>query len=93
MAEGTLQAHYTLDHFEESWAVLEREDGVTFNVPLWWLPEEAQEGHVLHLSLQPGEKRVGLELSIDPEATEKRYEEARELQERLPKGPKGDIDL
>ena len=60
---------YTLDRFEDDgWAVLERPDGVTFNVPAAWLPAEAQEGHILSLDAQLGTKTSTLHLSISDRA-------------------------
>ena len=89
-----MKAHYTLDRFEDgNWAVLERDDGVTFNVPSWWLPDEAQEGHVISLSAQPGAKALELTFAIDEAVTKERLSGAREQRERLPRGPEGDLDL
>ena len=88
------RAHYVIDRFEDQeWAVLERDDGLTFNVPLGWLPEEAQEGHVLGLSFERGKKISTLHLFLDAEETRRRLEGARERREGLPKGPQGDIEL
>ena len=85
---------YTIDRFEDNgWAVLERPDGVTFIVPAAWLPDEAQEGHILSLGAQLGTKTSTLHLSIEVEATERRVEEARRKRDALPKGPPGDIEL
>ncbi len=89
-----LQAQYVIDRFEDNgWAVLERDDGQTFNVPLEWLPEGAQEGHVLSLVIEPQPQTARLRFDIDRETTERRVEEARGLRESLPKGPRGNIDL
>ena len=89
-----MRAHYTIDRFEDDgWAVLEKDDGATFNVPSEWLPEEAQEGHVLGLSEERGKKTSTLHLFLDAEETERRLEAARERREGLPRGPQGDIEL
>ena len=89
-----MKAHYAIDRFEDDgWAVLEKDDGATFNVPSGWLPEEAQEGHVLGLSFEGGKKTSTLHLVLDAEETERRLEAAREGREGLPKGPPGDIEL
>ena len=88
------RAHYTVDRFEDNgWAVLERDDGLTFNVPLWWLPEEAQEGHALALSSERGTKTSLLHFTVDAEETKRRLEEARERRKGLPRGPQGDVEL
>lgn len=85
---------YVIDRFEDNgWTVLERDDSQTFNVPSDWLPDEAQEGHVLDLELDTESKKSRLTFVLDSVATEKRRQSAGELREGLPKGPEGDIDL
>ena len=41
------EKRYTIDRFEEDFAVLEREDCSTFNIPKNQLPQEAKEGDVI----------------------------------------------
>jgi competence protein ComEC len=52
---------YLIERFEDNgWTVLEREDGLLFNVPSEWLPEEAQEGHVVALDAEVSSKESRL---------------------------------
>jgi hypothetical protein len=89
-----LEARYAIDRFEDNgWAVLERDDGLTFNIPQAWLPEEAQEGHVLRVEIDPGDKASSLRFEIDVETMQERLEEIRAIRSRLRQGPKGDIEL
>lgn len=85
---------YVIDRFEDNgWTVLERDDSQTFNVPSDWLPDEAQEGHVLDLELDTESKESRLNFVFDSAATEKRRQNVEELRESLPKGPEGDFEL
>lgn len=85
---------YTIDRLEDNgWTVLEREDGLTFNVPSDWLPDEAQDGHVLTLEADTESKESRLRFVIDEEASARRREDAKARWEGLPKGPEGDIEL
>lgn len=72
-AEGTAQ-RFTIDRFEDNgWVVLERADGLTFDVPADWMPEEALEGHVLRLEAAIDGKEATLRFTVDqPEAGERR---------------------
>ena len=89
-----MSRHYVIDRFEDNgWTVLEREDSVTFNVPRGWLPEEAQEGHVLTLELDTEGKESRLHFTLDEQETARRNEAGSELRASLPKGPEGDIEL
>lgn len=86
--------HYIIDRFEDNaWAVLEREDGETFNIPQSWLPPEADEGDVVKLKLTKEDKESTLYFSVDSEATQARRTEAKALRARLVKGPEGDLEL
>jgi CHASE2 domain-containing sensor protein len=85
---------YTIDRFEDNgWAVLEREDGLTFDIPQEWLPEEAQEGHVLRVAIDPESKASSLRFEIDEAAMQDRLEQIAAIRSRLRQGPKGDIEL
>lgn len=85
---------YTIDRLEDNgWAVLEREDGLTFNVPSDWLPDEAQDGHVLTLESSAEAKVSTLNFAIDADATAWRREKAQGLRSSLPEAPEGDIEL
>jgi hypothetical protein len=87
-------ARYVIDRFEDGgWAVLEREDGTSLDVPSEWLPEGAIEGHILTLSLEATAESSRLTFTIDSDATAQRLDELRKLRERLPKGPDGDFEL
>ena len=85
---------YTVDRFEGSeWAVLEDERAQTFRVPRNWLPANAREGDVISLSMGDGPTASSLLLELDPAEREERLEAARALRARLPRGPKGDLEL
>ena len=96
-------ATYVLDRFEdEAWAVLEDEAGHTFNVPRFWLPSDLGEGDVLVVEQQEivSEDELsfathyrGLDIYVDKEATEARKDRAKDLRNRLSKGPSGDLEL
>lgn len=60
---------YTLDRFEEGFALLEQEDRTFLQIPRTNLPEDAQEGSVLIL-------RDGVWVA-DPEETEKTAQRIR----------------
>lgn len=84
---------YTIDRFEAQWAVLEDDRGRTFNVPVHWLPADAQEGDVLTVSQQPSSDGHLLAFTLDTYAREERLANAAKRREALPRGPKGDIKL
>ena len=85
---------YTIDRFEgDDWAVLEDEDACTFNVPRWWLPPEALEGDVLHISPQAGTDTHALRVVVDAHGRDERRAEAIRRRRRLPRGPRGDLSL
>ncbi len=85
---------YIIDRLEDNgWTVLEREDGQTFNVPSDWLPEEAQDGHVLTLEAEVSGKESRLHVALGEEETKRRREAAKARWDSLPKGPEGDIEL
>jgi hypothetical protein len=87
-------ALYVIDRFEDGgWAVLERQDGLGFNVPVEWLPQEAREGDILRLATTPEGKASYLRFKIDEAATEEQREHVEEIRSRLPRGPEGDIEL
>jgi hypothetical protein len=88
------QHTYTIDRFEDNgWAVLEREDGKTFNVPSDWLPTEVEAGDVLQIDFSAESKVSTINIDIDDEATAYRLEKAKELRASLPEAPEGDIKL
>ena len=93
---------YVLERFEDNdWAVLERDDGESFNVPRFWLPKNASEGDVLVVEVLPELSEYGLEdepsstldIYVDEKETRGRKEAARGIRGALPKGPEGDIEL
>ena len=89
-----MPTHYAIDRFEENgWAVLERPDGQTFNVPREWLPEDTSEGDVLRLELATQSDASRLLLVVDRAEERRRRENAEERRARLPKGPEGDLEL
>jgi hypothetical protein len=88
------RARYTIDRFEDqSWVVLEDEEGESFPVPAVWLPDEASEGDLVKLSLRGEGDTRELRFTLDPEARERRLRAVKALRGRLPKGPSGDIEL
>lgn len=86
---------YTLDRVENGdWAVLEDEQAVTFRVPRAWLPAGAREGDVLTMSTEAAESGTAvLRFVLDAAARAEQLEQARQLREKLPRGPKGDLSL
>lgn len=61
---------FTIDRFEGNFAVVELEDGKFADVPKIALPKEARESDIITLY-------------VDREATEKRRQEIRELENSL----------
>ena len=89
-----MSLHYAIDRFEDNgWAVLERPDGETFNVPREWLPEDAEEGDVLSVDAASEGKASRLSFTVDATERERRLEEVRELRKSRPVAPEGDIEL
>ena len=89
-----MSTHYAIDRFEDQeWAVLERPDGKTFNVPREWVPEDASEGDVLRLELATQSEASRLLLVVDRAEGRRRRENAEERRAHLPKGPEGDLEL
>lgn len=88
-------ARYVIDRFEGGeWAVLEDERGRTLNLPRGWVPAEAREGDVLNTSEEgTGTGTKLLRFELDPIARDVQLAKARSLRERLPRGPKGDVNL
>ena len=96
-------ASYILDRFEDNgWAVLEDEDGISFNVPRFWLPDDLAEGDVVVVEQQEllSEDEAyfttgyrSLDIYTDKEATQARQDRAKELRDSLSKGPQGDLSL
>jgi hypothetical protein len=93
---------YVLDRFEDNgWAVLEREDGETFNIPKAWVPSNAREGDVLVVEKLPELSAYGLEdepsstldIYVDEEETNRRRQKAKTARASLPRGPEGDLEL
>ena len=100
--DAPLAATYVLDRFEDNLAVLADEAGRSFNVPRFWLPRGLSEGDVVVVELQEivseddldfATHYRGLDLYVDQEATDARRDRARDLRERLPKAPAGDLEL
>lgn len=83
-----------MDRIEGEFAVVEGEDGKTFDVPLHFLPPGAREGDVLRVERKPGSGPLSWVVTPDPEATEARREQLRDLAEELrQRDPGGDIEL
>jgi DUF3006 family protein len=86
---------YTIDRFEDGgWAVLEDDQQRRMTVPRSWLPITAREGDVVVASEDnPSPTVKNLRLEVDTAARVIRLEDARQLRDRLPRGPKGDVSL
>lgn len=84
----------TLERFEDNgWAILERADGETFNVPKGWIPQSAKEGDVLTLELNAYAESSKIALRVDREETARRREEAQAWYDATPKVGEGDLEL
>jgi hypothetical protein len=56
---------YTIDGIDDAGcAVLKREDGLTFPVPVDWLPKEAQVGQQVDVRLEASETEMTIRLVI-----------------------------
>jgi hypothetical protein len=87
-------ACYPIDRFEGDWAVLEKEDASTFNVPRDWLPSAASEGDVVKTSSTSEDASARtIRFELDPAARDERLAKARQRRDALPRGPKGDVSL
>jgi Protein of unknown function (DUF3006) len=84
---------YVIDRIENGWATLEDESATVFTVPANWLPPEAREGDVLRMTVEPSPGSCTVRSTLDPAAREEQQKKARELRDKLPRGPKGDITL
>lgn len=83
-----------LDRFEDNnIAVLEREDGTTFDIPAEWLPEDAQEGYVIAVERSGKGGASSVSFIVEEAATAQRLEEAKALRTSLAQAPEGDIEL
>ena len=85
---------YTLDRFEDNGvAVLEKDDGTTFDLPAEWLPEDAQEGSVLSFELSREGGSSSMSFTVEEVATAQRLEQAKALRASLIQASEGDIEL
>lgn len=85
---------YTLDRFEDNGiAVLEKEDGTTFDIPAEWLPEDAQEGFVISLERSNKGGSSSVSFTVEEAVTTQRLEEAKALRASLARAPEGDVEL
>ena len=85
---------YVIDKIEDQWAELEDENGKVFGVPAYWLPSGAREGDVVKLATeQPSSDERTLRFTLDPAGRQERETKARDLRDRLPRGPEGDVAL
>ena len=67
---------YVVARLEDNdWAVLERADGKTFNLPTFWLPPNAKDGDVIVVEKMPtledldDEPTTTLDIYVDHEET------------------------
>ena len=88
-------ALYTIDRFEEEeWAVLEDSHAKTINIPREWLPALAREGDVVRCVRQDEDAGTrSVVFTLDNASRAERLDRARQLRDRLPRGPKGDVSL
>jgi hypothetical protein len=84
---------YVIDRIENGWATLEDESATAFNVPANWLPPEAREGDVLRMTVEALPGSCTVRFTLDPAAREDQQKKARDLRDKLPRGPKGDMTL
>ncbi|WP_243129186.1 DUF3006 domain-containing protein [Hathewaya massiliensis] len=63
---------YIIDRFEEDYAVIETEEGKTFDLPKDMIPKDAREGDVLDI-----------EVKVNKEDTRKREKEIKDLMDEL----------
>jgi len=98
----TLQSEhetYTVDRLEGGWAVLERSDGETFNLPLFFCPPDLEEGDVVVVEKMPiletlvEGSSTTLDITIDRVAARARLERAEALRSSLARAPEGDLEL
>ena len=86
-------SRYVIDRIENGWATFEDESATVFNVRANWLPTEAREGDVLRMTVAASPGSCTLRFTLDPAAREEQQKKARELRDKLPRGPEGDITL
>ena len=84
---------FILDRFEDNdLAVLEADDGITFDVPRAQIPPEAHEGDVL-VELPENEFDGEVRYAVDFEATKRQRREVSDLRASLPTVADGDLEL
>lgn len=83
---------YILDRVEDdARAVLEPASGEgCLEIPRTWLPVDAAEGDVIRVERA---ERGLIRFRVDAEASADRRERMRELRDRIPRGPGGDLEL
>ena len=86
---------YTIDRFEDGdWAVLEDNNARTFNIPRAWLPPTASEGDVVRcVPRDDAADSRSVSFELDSASRAEQLARARQLRDRLPRGPKGDVSL
>lgn len=72
-SEQKISKHYTVESFENEWAVLEADADIIFPVPRAWLPENIKVGDVLSAQVASGGDERSSKLVIDAEATTKSH--------------------
>jgi hypothetical protein len=92
MAE--LPRHWVIDRIEGEWAVIDRPDGTSFDLPRWMLPDGCREGDVLRVAVGRDGAAATWRIERDEAETARRLEKARrELEELRRRDPGGDIKL
>lgn len=74
---------WIVDRIEDRLAVVQTEDGTALDLPLWLLPSEVREGHVITIATTGSGTVQRVELRIDEAGTEAAFEEAKRLLGRM----------
>lgn len=85
---------WTVDRFEQAWAVLEAGTRGAVQLPRELLPNDAKESDVLRVSISRQATRATVTFDIDPDETAARRQRLQEIVRELGKDdPGGDITL
>lgn len=85
---------WTVDRLEGEWAVIERADGSTFNLPLEVLPKNVAEGDVLQVTTSATDDQAQVTIVRDVGATVRlRGDLRKQVDELRARDPGGDVKL
>ena len=79
MNDNIKSGFYTIDRFEGSFAVLESESLVFFDIKKSLLPSGAKEGDIISVAYENGKQII----RIEKEKTKKQYEKIKKLRDRV----------